>query len=103
MELEGEVRRLTRVIDEFQGRWKAPNWRIILDNESPFSEEIMGTMIPQDFRFLDLKYSRKTNPLVHIEHFNNIKAMQCLTQAQRCRVFPLTLDGRVQEWYRKLP
>ena len=37
MELEGEVRRLTRVVDEFQGRRKEPKWRIILDNESPLT------------------------------------------------------------------
>lgn len=99
IELEGEMRRLAQVIDELQGQRKAPSWRIILDNKSPLSEEIMSTRIPWDFRFLDLKYSGKTNPLVHIEHFNNIKVMQGLTHAQRCRVFPLTLDERAQEWY----
>lgn len=35
MELEGEVRRLAQVIDELQGWWKVPSWRIMLDNESP--------------------------------------------------------------------
>lgn len=81
VELEGKVRRLAQVIDELQGQRKAPSWRIILDTKSPISEEIMSTRILWDFRFLDLKYSGKTNPLVHIEHFNNIKVMQGLTQA----------------------
>lgn len=70
-----------------------------LDNESLLSEEIMGTMIPRDFRFLDLKYSRKSDLLVHIERFNNMTGVQGLTQAKRCRVFPLTLDGCALEWY----
>lgn len=39
----------------------------MLDNESSLSEEIMSTVIPQDFRFHDLKYSGKSDHLVHVE------------------------------------
>lgn len=81
MELEGEVRRLTWVIDEFQGRWKAPNWRIILDNESPLSEEIMSTIITWDFWFPNLKYSGRNDLLVHVERFNDMTEVQNLMQA----------------------
>lgn len=70
VELEGEVRRLAKIIDEMQRREKLPNWRIMLDNESPFSLEIINTTIPRDFHFSNLKYSRKSDPLVHIERFN---------------------------------
>lgn len=73
----------------------------MLDDESLLSVEIMGTIIPRDFRFSDLKYSRRSDPLVHIKRFNDM--MEGLTPAQRCRVFPLTLEGRTREWYRKLP
>lgn len=81
MELEGEVRRLTRVIDEFQGWRKAPNWRIILDNESPLSEEIMSTIIPWDLWFPNFKYSGRSDLLIHVECFNDMTKMQNLTQA----------------------
>lgn len=75
----------------------------MLDKESPLSTEIMGTVIPRDFRFPDLKYSGRSDPLVHIERFNDMTGVQGLTPAQRCRAFPLTLEGRAREWYRKLP
>ena len=29
--------------------------------------------------------------------------VQGLTPAQRCRAFPLILEGRAREWYRELP
>ena len=103
LELEGEVRRLARVMDEIQGKRKPPSCRIMLDEESPLSAEIMGTVILRDFYFSDLKYSRRSDPLVHIECFNDMTSVQGLTLAQRCRVFPLTLEGRAREWYRKLP
>ena len=75
----------------------------MLDEESPLSAVIMGTIIPRDFRFPDLKYSGRSDPLVHIERFNDVTGVQGLTPAQRCRVLPLTLEGRAREWYRKLP
>ena len=75
----------------------------MLDEESPLSAEIIGTIIPRDFRFPNLTYSGKSNSLVHIECFNDMTDIQGLTAAQRCRVFPLTLEGRASEWYRKLP
>lgn len=75
----------------------------MLDEESPLSTAIMSTVIPRDFRFPDLKYSGRSDPLVHIERFNDMTGVQGLTPAQRCRVFPLTLEGRAREWYRKLP
>ena len=103
VELEGEVRRLAQVMDEIQGKRKPPSWRIMLDEESLLSAEIMSIIIPRDFRFPDLKYSGQSDLLVHIECFNDMTGVQGLTPAQRCRVFSLTLKGRAQEWYRKLP
>ena len=75
----------------------------MLDGESPLSAEIMRAVILRDFRLSDFRYSGRTNPLVHIERFNDITGVQELSQAQRCRVFPLSLAGRVPEWYKKLP
>ena len=63
----------------------------------------MRPVIPRDFRLPDLRYSGRTDPLVHIERFNDITGVQGLSQSQRCRVFPLSLEGRAREWYRKLP
>lgn len=65
-----------------------------MDDKSPLSVEIIGTMILKDFRFFDLKYSGKSDPLVHIERFNDMTEVQGLTPVQRCRVFPLTLEGQ---------
>ena len=75
----------------------------MLDRESSLSAEIMSVVIPRDFRLPELKYSGRTDPLVHIECFNDITRVQGLSQAQRCRVFPLSLEGRAREWYWKLP
>ena len=68
VELEGEVRRLAQVMDEIQGKRKPSSWRIMLDEESPLSAEIMGTVIPRD-------------PLVYIERFNDMTGVQGLTPA----------------------
>ena len=69
----------------------------MLDGESPISAEIMNAIISRDFCFSDLKYSGRTDPLINIEHFNDITRVQGLSQAQRCRVFPLSLEGRACE------
>ena len=103
VQLEEEVRRLAQVIDDMQGRSRAPGWRIMLDGESPLAAEIMRAVIPRDFRLPDLRYAGRTDPLVHIKRFNDITGVQGLSQAQRCRVFPLSLKGRAREWYMKLP
>ncbi|KAH9672846.1 putative LRR receptor-like serine/threonine-protein kinase [Citrus sinensis] len=103
VQLEEEVRRLAQIIDDMQGRSRAPGWRIMLDGESPLAAEIMRAVISRDFRLPDLRYSGRTDPLVHIERFNDITGVQELSQSQRCRVFPLSLEGRAREWYRKLP
>ena len=63
----------------------------------------MRLVIPRDFRFPDLKYSGRSDPLVNIKRFNDMTGVQGLTPAQRCRVFPLTLEGQAREWYHKLP
>ena len=52
---------------------------IMLDEESLLSAEIMGTVIPRDFRF------------------NDMTGVQGLTLPQRCRAFPLTLEERARE------
>lgn len=67
LQLEKEVRRLAQIIDDIQGRSRAPGWRIILDSESPLSAEIMSVVILKDFCFPDHKYVGQTDPLVHIE------------------------------------
>ncbi|KAH9668850.1 Ribonuclease H [Citrus sinensis] len=102
-QLEEEVRRLAQIIDDMQGKNRAPGWRIMLDGESPLSAEIMRAVIPRDFRLPDLRYAGRTDPLMHIERFNDMTGVQGLSQSQRCRVFPLSLEGRAREWYRKLP
>lgn len=66
------MRQLTQVINKMQGKRKPHSWRIMLYNESSLSAEIMDTVIPRDFYFPDLKYSGRTNPLVHIERFNDM-------------------------------
>ena len=103
VQLEEEVLKLAQVIDDMQGRSRAPGWRIMLDRKSPLSAEIMRAIIPRDFRLPDLRYSGRTDPLVHIERFNYMTGVQGLSQTQRCRVFPLSLEGRAREWCRKLP
>ena len=45
VQLEEEVRRLAQVIDDMQGRSRAPGWRIMLDGESPLAVEIMRAII----------------------------------------------------------
>lgn len=75
---------MAQVIDELQGRPKKPDWRIILDGESPLSEVIISTVIPRDFRFSVIKYFGKSDLLVHVKRFNDITGVQGLTQYQRC-------------------
>ena len=72
VQLEEEVRRLAQIIDDMQGRSRAPGWRIMMHGESPLSAEIMRAVIPRNFRLPDLRYSGRTDPLVHIECFNDI-------------------------------
>lgn len=72
VELEGEVQRVAQIINEIQGQEKPPSWRIMLDNESSLSTEIMNTIIPMDFYFPNLKFSRKGDPLMYIKRFNDM-------------------------------
>lgn len=51
----------------------------MLDNESPLSEDIMSTVILRDFRFSNLKYLGRSDPLVLVERFNDMTGMQGLT------------------------
>lgn len=51
--------------------------------ESPFLAKIMSTIIPMDFYFLDLKYTR----IVHIECFNDMAGVQGLTSARDAEHF----------------
>lgn len=74
----------------------------MLDSESIILAEIMSAVIPMDFRFPDLKYARRTDLLVHIKRFNDITKVQGLSQAQRYKVFLLTIEGRACEWYKRL-
>ena len=53
----------------------------MLDEESPLLAEIIGTMIPRDFCFPDLKYYRKSDLLVHVERLNDMIGVQGLTPA----------------------
>ena len=76
MQLEEEVCRLTQVIDDMQRRSRAPGWKIMLDGESPLSAKIMRAVIARDFRLPDLRYSGRTDPLVHIKRFNDITGVQ---------------------------
>ena len=78
IQLEEEVRRLAQVIDDMQGRSRALGWRIMLDGESPLSAEIMRAVIPRDFCLSDLIYLGRTDPLVHIERFNDMTVVQGL-------------------------
>lgn len=43
---------------------------------SPLSIETMSTTIPRDSHFLNLKFSRKSDSLVHIERFNDMTMVQ---------------------------
>ena len=51
LELEGEVPRLAQVMDEIHSKRKPLSWRIMLDEESPLSVEIMGTVSQEIFAF----------------------------------------------------
>ena len=76
VQLEEEVRKLAQIINDMQGRSKAPGLRIMLDGESPLSTKIMKPVIPREFRLLNLRLSGRTDPLVHIERFNDITGVQ---------------------------
>lgn len=69
----------------------------MLSNEFPRSVVSMSTTISRDFRFPDLKFLGKNDLVVHIAHFINMTKIQGLTEAHRCKDFPLTLVGRARE------
>lgn len=75
------MRRLAQIIDEMEGQGITPSWRIMLDSDSFFLAAIMSTIILRVFRLSDLKYTRKSDPLVHIECFNNMIRAQSFRQA----------------------
>lgn len=53
----------------------------MLDNDSFFSIAITSTIILRVFCLSNLKYTRKSDPLVHIECFNNMTRAQGFKQA----------------------
>lgn len=57
------------------------------DYESTLSAELMNIIISRHFRFSNVRYSSRSNTLMHIEQFNEMTRIQGLTSLQMCRVF----------------
>lgn len=71
---------------------ESTNWRIMLDNKSQLSIEIMSMTILRDLYFLDLKYlGKKIDPLMHIEQFK--EQLEC-TDSHSTKVYCIFIDIR---------
>ena len=71
--------------------------RLLLDDKSLLVRKVMAVTLPSKYVVPALVYEGKTNPNHHMEKFNKMTGIQGLNNFQRCRVFPLTLEGRARE------
>lgn len=73
--------------------------RLLLDDESPLTREVMVVELPPKYVVLALVYEIKTDPNHCMERFNEITRIQGLNNLKKCRVFPLNLEGQAQKLY----
>ena len=72
---------------------------------TPFVQYIVDFPTPSKFKapVVTLKYDGKTDPVLHIEQYQDAVDIYAVPDEMRCRAFSGNLTGSAQIWYNNLP
>ena len=98
-ELEQRMLQFQKTLEALEAKTEGKKviGRLLLDDESALVPEVMTVTLPPKYVVPALVYKGKTDPNHHVEKFNEMTGIQGLNDFQRCRVFPLTLEGQARE------
>ena len=69
-------------------------------SHSSFSEEIEKTNLPHRITKPTFTiYNGKTNPMEHVNHYNQSVAMYSRNEALMCKIFPSSLGPIAMRWF----
>ena len=70
---------------------------------SPFNREIREVKLPEGFKLLAMKsYIGKSDPLDHLDHFNDLMQLHLVSEMAKCRSFAVTLTSNAKNWLRAM-
>ncbi|KAJ4715162.1 Retrovirus-related Pol polyprotein from transposon opus [Melia azedarach] len=97
-QLEGEMRELRSSKEEPS----SPD--ILGDFTAPLADSVKNATLPGRFKMPQLdSYHGQSDPVAHVEIFQNLMLLQGVPDEIMCKVFPTTLSGPARTWYKKLP
>ncbi|KAL2505471.1 Uncharacterized protein Adt_21092 [Abeliophyllum distichum] len=77
--------------------------RPITIKEEPFTEEVMNVPLPQKFKEPTGEFDGTTDPIDHIQTFQDRVRLYGWPDAIACRAFSMTLRKDAREWFDMLP
>ncbi|KAJ4724965.1 Retrotransposon gag domain protein [Melia azedarach] len=77
---------------------------ILGDFTAPLADSVKNATLPGRFKMPQLdSYHGQSDPVAHVEIFQNLMLVQEVPDKIMCKVFPTTLSGPARTWYKKLP
>ncbi|KAK8928988.1 hypothetical protein KSP39_PZI017133 [Platanthera zijinensis] len=74
------------------------------EGRSPFCDEILAALVPDNFREPVLShYSGKDDPVGHLQWFEDVVSIRNMSDALKCRLFSITFKGSARDWFHQLP
>ena len=72
-------------------------------SKSPFTGKIEGARLPQQFHQLTFTlYNGRTDPVEHVNQFNQRMSVHSKNEALMCKVFPSSLGPVAMRWFNGL-
>lgn len=85
-------------------RGKPNSFDILGDFTAHLTNSMKNATLPGRFKMHQLNsYHRQSNPVAHVETFQNLMLLQGVLNEIMCKVFLTTLSGLDRTWYKKLP
>ncbi|KAJ4719115.1 Retrotransposon gag protein [Melia azedarach] len=77
---------------------------ILGDFTAPLADSVKNATLHGRFKMPQLdSYHGQSDPMAHVEIFQNLMLVQGVPDEIMCKVFPTTLSGPARTWYKKLP
>ncbi|VFQ69861.1 unnamed protein product [Cuscuta campestris] len=94
-QMEAKLERLEKKVGEKNDRDK-------LLAGSPFTTRVHLTPFPRKVKIDAPRFTRKEDPEIHLDSFNQSATMNGCTDEEKCLLFFQTLRNRATEWFNKL-
>ncbi|KAJ4703221.1 Retrovirus-related Pol polyprotein from transposon 17.6 [Melia azedarach] len=102
IEAEKAKEKETRELRSSKGEPSSPD--ILGDFTAPLADSVKNATLLGRFKMPQLDpYHGQSDPVAHVEIFQNLMLVQGLPDEIMCKVFPTTLSGPARTWYKKLP